>query len=397
MPTIMPSVTPGRGPLLAALLLALPGCGINEYMTDLLEDEEPAEVITPLAELEPSIAIEELWSHDVGGGTDALFLKLAPAADEGTVYVADREGTVSAIGLESGDTLWEEDTDEPISGGPGVGEGLVLVGTSDGEVLALSQTDGSPVWTATVSSEVLAPPRVEDGVAVVRTGDGKVFGIDAAAGTRLWVYDKQVPVLTLRGTSAPVLSRGLALIGFDSGALVALEIKTGKPAWEVGVAQPRGRSDLDRMVDIDAEPVLYDDKLYVATFQGRVAALDLEGGAGLWDKTLSSYAGLGVDEDNLYVSDERSHVWSLDRRSGSTNWEQEGLSGRTLSAPTSAGDYVVVGDVEGYLHWLKREDGELAARVRLDDERIIAAPLAVGDVVIAYGSGGTLGAYRIAP
>jgi outer membrane protein assembly factor BamB len=380
-----------------ALLAILPGCGIPEYMSDLLEEEEPAQVITPLQEFEPSIAIQELWTDDVGEGTDALFLKLAPVAAEGTVYVADREGTVSAIGIESGDALWERDTDLPISGGPGLGEGLVLVGTSDGEVLALSQADGSLVWTAAVSSEVLAPPRIEDGVAVVRTGDGKVFGIDGTAGTRVWVYDKQVPVLTLRGTSAPVLSEDLAIVGFDSGALVALEVKTGKPAWEVGVAQPHGRSDLERMVDIDAEPVLYDDLLYVATFQGRVAALDLQGGESVWDKALSSYAGLGVDEDNLYVTDDKSHVWSLDRLAGSANWEQEQLAGRALTAPARAGDYVVVGDVEGYLHWLSREDGQLAARVRLDDERIMAAPLVVDDVVIAYSSGGTLSAYRVAP
>ncbi len=366
-------------------------------MSDLLEDEEPAQVATPLVEFEPSIAIQELWTDDVGEGTDALFLKLTPAAAEGTVYVADREGTVSAIGIESGDAVWERDTDLPISGGPGLGAGLILVGTSDGEVLALSQADGSPVWTAAVSSEVLAPPRIEDGVAVVRTGDGKVFGIDASAGTRVWVYDKQVPVLTLRGTSAPVLSEGLAIVGFDSGALVALEIKTGKPAWEVGVAQPRGRSDLERMVDIDAEPVLYDDRLYVATFQGRVAALELQDGDLVWDKTLSSYAGLGVDEDNLYVTDDRGHLWSLDRLAGSANWEQEQLAGRALTAPSRTGDYVVVGDMEGYLHWLGREDGQQAARVRLDDERIITAPLVVGDVVIAYSSGGTLGAYRVAP
>jgi outer membrane protein assembly factor BamB len=380
-----------------ALLAVLPGCGIPEYMSDLLEDEEPAQVLTPLQELEPSIAIEELWIDDVGEGADALFLKLAPAAAEGTVYVADREGTVSAIGIESGDALWERDTDMPISGGPGLGEGLVLVGTSDGEVLALSQADGSLVWTTAVSSEVLAPPRIEDGVAVVRTGDGKVFGIDATAGTRVWVYDKQVPVLTLRGTSAPVLSEDLAIVGFDSGALVALEVKTGKPAWEIGVAQPRGRSDLERMVDIDAEPVVYDENLYVATFQGRVAALDLDDGDLVWDKTLSSYAGLGIDEDNVYVSDDRSHVFSLDRLAGSANWEQEELAGRSLTAPARAGDFVVVGDVEGYLHWLGREDGQLAARVRLDDERIMATPLIVDDVVIAYSSGGTLGAYRIAP
>jgi outer membrane protein assembly factor BamB len=379
------------------LLAVLPGCGIPEYMSDLLEDEEPAQVLTPLQDFEPSIAIQELWTDDVGEGADALFLKLAPAAAEGTVYVADREGTVSAISIDSGDPLWERDTDLPISGGPGLGEGLVLVGTSDGEVLALSQADGSLVWTATVSSEVLAAPRIEDGVAVVRTGDGKVFGIDATAGTRVWVYDKQVPVLTLRGTSAPVLSENLAIVGFDSGALVALEVKTGKPAWEVGVAQPTGRSDLERMVDIDAEPVLYDHYLYVATFQGRVAALDLQDGESVWDKTLSSYAGLGIDEDNLYVSDDRSHVFSLDRLAGSANWEQEELAGRSLTAPARAGDFVVVGDVEGYLHWLSREDGQLAARVRLDDERIMAAPLVIDDVVIVYSSGGTLGAYRVAP
>ncbi|MGH8623206.1 MAG: outer membrane protein assembly factor BamB, partial [Burkholderiales bacterium] len=328
----------------------LHGCGLGTYVSDFMAGEENTTPPAPLTEFEPTTEVEELWSVDIGAGTDEHYLKLAPAVAGETVFIADRDGEVYAVDINSGDTLWERDTGAPVSGGAGIAEEMVLLGTQDGEVLALSRSDGALRWTASVSSEVLSPPAGEEGIVVARTVDGKLFGIDAANGKRLWTYDRQVPVLTLRGTSAPIVVAGLCIAGFDSGALVALEIATGKVAWEIQIAQPRGRSDLERMVDVDADLLVFRDTLYVATYRGRVAAVSIESGRVEWDQEHSSYAGMGVDADNLYLSDDESIVWALDRFSGSSVWRQKKLRGRAATAPASVGDYVVVGDLEGYLH-----------------------------------------------
>lgn len=380
--------------LLICALTWLSACAVGDYVADLLEGEANIEPPAPLTEIETTLEIETRWSTTVGRGVEKQFLKLTPVAAGDLIFTADRKGEVSAVNAQTGKLVWEQDTEQPISGGPGVGEGAVLLGTSEAEVLALSQEDGHLVWKSAVTSEVLAAPRAAEGVAVARTVDGKLFGIDASDGQRLWVYDRQVPALTLRGTSAPVLVNGLAVTGFDNGSLVALELKTGKPVWEALVAQPRGRSDLERMVDIDAEPLVIDGTLYVAAFQRGVAAMTLESGQISWERDVSSYAGIAADPGNVYVSDDQGHVWALDRYTGSSVWKQEKLHARALSAPATIGDYVVVGDFEGYLHWMRRDDGEIVARVRVDKSRIIAAPFVEHDTLFAYSSDGTLGAYR---
>jgi outer membrane protein assembly factor BamB len=382
----------GQITLVTALIALVSGCGISRYLPDFLVGEEEAEPPAPLVEFKPTVEIDTLWSEDVGGG--AQYLKLAPVAMGTRIFTVDRKGEVSAIDAKTGEQLWEEDTDAPISSGPGVGEGLVLVGTKEGEVLALSQEQGAIVWKSQLSSEVLAAPKAAEGIAIARTLDGKVFGMDAASGSRLWVYDRQVPVLTLRGTSAPVLVNDLVIAGFDSGSLVALEIKTGKLTWETNIAQPRGRSELERMVDIDAEPVVFDDTIYVATFQGRIAAVSLYSGQIAWDRDLSSYAGIGVDSDNVYLTDEEDQIWALDRYSGASVWKQDKLHARSVTAPTPFGEYVVAGDLEGYLHWLRKEDGQFAARVRVNRSPIIVPPLATENALFALSSSGRLVAYR---
>ncbi len=390
----------------AALLLMALGLGactldtVNQaagnYINDLMEGD-PEEVHEPLPldeDFEPSAEVLELWSTSVGALGGGQSLKLAPVAAHDKVFMADPDGEVRALGLADGEESWERDTEVSISAGPSLGEGLVLVGTPDGQVLALKQGDGRLAWKTSVSSEVLAPPRIADGVAVVRTVDGKLFGLDAGSGRRLWVFDRQVPVLTLRGTSAPVIADGRVVAGFDSGSLVALDLESGKPLWEARIAQPKGRSDLERMVDIDAEPVVAGDTVYVVTYQGRLAALSLETGQSQWDVEVSSYAGIGIDDEQLYLTDAVSQVWGLVRYSGDVAWEQEGLAYRSLTAPRSAGDYVVVGDLEGYVHWLTRKKGRLAARVEVGSGPITVAPLVVDDVVIAYSATGELAAYR---
>ncbi|MGH8570860.1 MAG: outer membrane protein assembly factor BamB, partial [Gammaproteobacteria bacterium] len=297
--------------------VALGGCGASKAFMQKASGwmgEEGS--LPPLPQLEPAISIETLWSEQVGQGADEFYLKLTPVVDEGSVFVADREGDVARINIENGSTVWNSEIEQLVSAGPGLGDGQLYLGTTEGEVIALSAEDGRQQWSTRVSSEVLAAPRYAQGVVVVRTGDGKLFGLEAASGKRLWVYDRTEPALTLRGASAPLLSETLVLAGFDSGHLVALDLRTGKLIWDTRVVLPSGRSDLERMVDIDSEPQLYQGVVYVAAYQGKLAAIQSESGQTLWTRDLSSYAGMGLSEGEIYLTGSDSAVWALDRYSG---------------------------------------------------------------------------------
>ncbi len=395
------SARPAIGALLLPAMLLLGACGttdkitqsISEYMKGKDNSLPPSELV----EFEPAVKIDTLWSIDVGSGTDEQFLRLTPVIDGDSVYTAGHEGLVTAVALASGKQRWEKDTDLPISGGPGVGSGLVVVGTNDGDVVALAEDNGKALWRARVSSEVLAAPRISDDVVIIRTGDGRITALNAADGKRLWFYDSPVPALSLRGVSAPVIAQGLIVAGFDNGKLMALELKTGRLAWSTTVAVPHGRSDLDRMVDIDSEPLIIDDEVYVATYQGRVASVSLLNGRLRWARDISSDAGVGIDDERLYVSDDEGNVWALERLTGTSIWKQEKLLRRRLSAPTPLAGLVAVGDFEGYVHWLRASDGQFVARTRVGSDAIIARPIAVGDILLVYGSGGTLAALRPQP
>lgn len=390
--------SPWKAPvrLVASTLFAavglLSGCAqVTSYLGGEDNTAPPAE----LPEIASSLKIIELWSHSVGAGPEDLFLKLTATVDAGRVFAADRKGRISAFDAVTGEPVWETKTKRAIGGGPGSGSGIVVVGTRNGAVLALSAEDGALLWKSRVSSEVLSSPKVSEGVVVVRTIDGKLFGLNAADGERLWIYDRGVPTLSLRGTSAPVISAGVAVAGFDGGRLVGVSLDTGQPLWETLVALPSGRSELDRMVDIDGTIAVDDQTVYVVTFQGRTAAVDLFSGTILWRRDMSSHAGIGLDKTAVYVTDEESHVWALDRSNSASIWRQTGLQARSLTPPVSFKDYIVVGDFDGYVHWLRRDDGEFVGRIRIDSDGIIAAPVATEDVLYVYGRGGTLAALRI--
>lgn len=375
-------------PLTLALWLA--GCS-------LFGDKDNAEPPAELPDIKQQVRFHKLWSHDTGKGTDGQFVKLVPVVEADGVYLADRGGRVERLERERGKRVWRHDTDARISAGPGVGEGLVLVGTSDAELIALSSEDGSERWRATVSSEVLALPRIRDGVVVVQTVDGNLAGYAADSGKRLWVFDRSVPVLTLRGTSSPMLLGDTLLAGFASGKLEALEIRSGRQLWETSVAIPRGRSELDRIVDIDADPVLYDRTLYVVSFQGHLAAINLETGRVTWNRDMSAYAGLAVDRGQVYVTDELSQVWALDRFNGASMWKQDKLLRRSLTGPRLIDAYVVVGDFEGYLHLLSQRDGALVGRVRVDRAGIQVPPVVNDGRLYVLGAGGKLVVYTLEP
>jgi outer membrane protein assembly factor BamB len=348
-----------------------------------------------LTDITPSITVDTVWNRNIGASAGRRYLRLRPAVVDGKVYAAERGGDVNAFDVKTGDELWEYATDTPISGGPGVGDGMVVVGTSDGEVVAIRADTGKLAWKRRASSEVLAAPAIAAGVVVVRTQDGKVAGFAVNDGTPLWVYDRAVPALSLRGTSSPVIAQNTVLAGFDNGLLVALTVADGQLLWESRIATPSGRSELERLVDIDADPLVDEDVVFVVTFQGRVAAVELLTGKVLWRRDMSSHSGLGLSDKNLLITDAESFVWAIDRDSSASVWRQDKLARRALTAPTQFGKHVVVGDFEGYVHFFDQADGRIAARVHVDSDGLAAAPVAVGDLLLIYGRGGTLSALRI--
>ena len=381
-----------RLPLILLLAGMLGGCS---SMSGYLGGEDNAEPPAKLEKLQDPVALKRLWSARIGVGYDSQFVRLVPAVSDEYLLAADRKGRVAAYAAGSGKRLWEIRTDAPISAGPGVGDDLVLLGTSDARILALALEDGELLWETNVSSEVLSVPQIDRGVVVVQSIDGNVTGLDAADGRQLWIYDRDVPVLTLRGTSTPAVGYGAVIAGFASGKVAALTIDQGFVAWETSVAVPKGRSEIERMVDIDGDPVIMGGAVYVVTYQGRVAVIDAQSGNLGWTRDLSSYAGLGVDFAQVYITDQDSNVWALTRDSGGSVWKQDKLSNRSLTAPTPINNYVDVGDFEGYVHLLSRYDGHIAGRIKIDSKGVSARPLVVGDVMYVYGNGGTLAAYTL--
>lgn len=377
--------------LVPVLVLPLSGC---TWLTNWFAGKDNSEPPTPLTELENQINVTQLWSRSVGSGTEDKRLGLRTAVAGDVAYAAGRKGDVIAVELATGEQRWRAETGAAVAAGPGYGDGLVMIGTTDARVLALRADNGELVWDVQVSSEVLAAPQSADGVTVVHTIDGRVTGLSASDGKRLWIYDRNAPVLTLRGTSAPALEQGIAVAGFDSGQVTALALRDGRSLWERSIAIPSGRSELERLVDIDADPVIADGVVYVTTFQGRIAALSLEAGQLLWAREMSSYAGMAVGQNELFVTDDTGQVWALDRRTGATFWKQDKLRYRSVTRPAAIGEYVVVGDFEGYLHWLSQEDGRIVARTRADASGISAPPVAVSGELLVLAENGELSAWQ---
>lgn len=383
----------GRIALCLFLLTGLGACGVTESVTEYFKgDSDNAEPPAELLDIKQRLNVIELWSRKIGG-TGKQYLKLAPVVFNQRLYIAQANGKIYGLDATNGKKIWSVDADATITGGPGYGENTVLIGTSEALTIAYSADDGREQWRKRVTSEILAAPQKAKNTVVVRTGDGKIFGLSGNTGKRLWIYDRTVPSLTLRGTGTPVIANDLVIAGFDGGRLAALEVRTGKLIWEAPVATARGRSELERMVDIDSTPLVVDGVIYVATFQGHLSAMQAETGRVLWDRDISSYAGFDADDQNLYVSNEKSHIQAFDRFTSTALWTQDKLHLRSVTAPAVIEDFIVVGDFEGYLHWMSTASGKFVARTRLCKERIIAQPLVVGKILYAFCSDGSLAAY----
>ncbi|MCB1561711.1 MAG: outer membrane protein assembly factor BamB [Xanthomonadales bacterium] len=350
---------------------------------------------TELTDIVAKRSVSRIWTRSTGDGEGRLGLRQGPAAAGGMVYVADVEDGLRAMNAETGGVQWSANASSGISSSPGVGEGLVVVGTLEGEALAFEVDTGAQRWSSQLSAEILSAPVVSRGIVIVRGNDGRIHGLDANTGTQLWQYDRTTPTLTLRGNSPVIADAGLVFAGFDDGHLVALRLEDGGLVWDQAVAVGEGRTDLDRMVDIDGRLASTGSEVYAATYQGQIAAVTSESGRPLWARPQSSYTGIALVGDEVITVDSEGNVWGLDRRSGTSLWKQDKLAHRWLSGPAQQGNTVLVGDLEGYVHWIDVDSGELVARERFGKEPIRATPVVSDGIAFVQTTDGELAAYRI--
>ena len=357
--------------------------------------DEPAK-LTPLPH--PSVRVTHLWGHNMGDkGAAVLRLGEGLSVADNRVYAAGHHGDVVALDLANGKVLWHVKTGAPLSGGTASSPELVVVGASDGQLFALEATNGASRWKVRLNGEVLAPAAISARLVALRTVDGKLHALSPADGHELWTTEQQVPRLSLRGTASPVISGDLVLCGFDNGKVVAVNAADGSVQWEATVTPPHGRTELERLDDIDSPVRVSGRDVYAVGFQGKVAMLALDTGQVWWSHEDSSYRGLTVDEDTLYVADADGVVAALKSRTGAEVWRQPVLLHRGLSPIAVMDDAVLVGDFQGYLHWLDKASGALAARVSNGGARISTEPLVIGDIVVVANDRGQINAYRVKP
>ena len=369
---------------LAVLMLA--GCGSSSK-----KELPPMELEKFTAEVE----LERSWKRNIGVGQGELYNNLQPALDGLTLYAADANGRVVSMDRDTGKVNWQVKLKEPLSGAVGAGGGRVMLGTLNGAVITLDESDGSELWRAQVSSEVLAPPQTNGDIIVVQTQDDKLVALDIGTGEQRWMYESSLPVLTVRGHSTPVVSLYRVYAGLASGRVVALDASNGIPLWEQRVAQPQGRSELERMVDIDGHLLLDDQTLYAATYQGNLVALDAESGTIRWQRPASSHGGPGAGFGSVYLSKADGTVEAYDQNRATPLWTNEQLLRRQLTAPVAFNSYVAVADYEGYLHLLAQTDGRLVGRVRVDSKGVRVPPIARSGTLYVYGNSGDLAAYQL--
>lgn len=392
-------------------ILLLPGCAtVRDWFRS---DAERAAAPVALEPIPGARAVQRLWSDSLGEPEIGFGLRQRPAFDGSTVYAVTGDGALRAIDIETGSTRWETAlspienrrgwrlwrnrvADGGLHSSVAVGEGLVVVVGRTGAVFAVEAADGRLRWESQASAEVLAAPLVVRGLVVLRSQDGRTTAFDAASGERRWSHQRSIPSLSSRGASAPAAAVGLVLVGNEDGTVLALRAEDGAPVWEAPVAEPEGRTELERIADIDGDLAVGANLLFATSVRGITAAVALASGQVVWSRENGGSTGLELTPAGVLLADKGGTLWALDRDNGNALWRQEALLRRQPTAPVLAGGLAVVGDVEGYLHWFDPQTGVLHARTRLHSSPIVAAPLvSPTGVVVALSDEGRIAAFRV--
>lgn len=357
----------------AAMVGILAGCA----------SEEDTVIMAPVPKVKSEFTPKSLWSASVGGGVEQYFSKLAPAYAYDKVFVASRDGLVKALNPENGRTLWQQDLEQDVSarlsGGITAAYSQVFIGSENGQVIALNEETGAVNWRVDVDGEVLAAPATDDNLVMVHTTTGMLIALEQATGDVKWKVSTEVPNLTLRGDSAPVAVSGGVFWGTAGGRLAAAIIESGQLIWQQPIGTPQGATEIDRLVDVDASPLILGSTLYIVGYNGQLTAIDLRSGKPMWKRKYSSSTNLASDTKRIYLVTDKDHLIAVDARSGTELWTNDQLENRLLTAPVIIDGYVVVGDTQGYLHWLDRESGEFVAQQQINSSGFAVAPIKLDD------------------
>jgi len=379
----------------------------------------PSPVLPPaeLTPLDNKLTISRQWVFTVGEGVSDFYLKLKPVVEKNTGYAVDYKGHIFSFDIKTGSELWSSKLEMPVSGGLTLAGGKLFFGNSKGEVVAFDTKEQKIVWRSQLSSEVVSSPTAASEQIVVKTVDGRTYALNINTGKQAWVYQHTVPRLTLRGNSSAVIKNDIVISASDNGKLTALTLARGKVLWETTIAVAKGRNELERVIDLDVEPVIIGDVIYVAGYQGRLAAVRIDSGEIIWKRDFSSYSGLYVDSTSVYITDAMGQIWALNRYNGSTLWRQDKLLRRRLTTPQKQNNYLIVADYDGYLHWVNKEDGKLVARKKINtyeydvDEgeeisrelellfskqnNVLIQPIVINNLVLSLDRSGHLEAFQL--
>ncbi|MGF1725077.1 outer membrane protein assembly factor BamB [Photobacterium nomapromontoriensis] len=345
-------------------------------------DEDTVQM-APLPVVESSFTPVQSWDGQIGSGIDHYFSKLRPALGYGKLFVADRDGVVKALDPETGTVIWEQDLETDFSarlaGGITLSYGKVFIGSENAEVIALDEETGALSWRAAVEGEVLSKPLVDEGLVIVNTSRGILQALDANTGDSKWQLGSEVPTLTLRGDSSPVSISGGVFWGQANGRLAGAIMGNGQLLWQQPIASPKGATEIDRLVDVDASPVIAGDRLYAIGYNGNLVSIDLRTGQPAWKRSYSSATDFVIEGNQLFLITDQDHIVAVDPRSGTELWSNNALEHRLLSAPAIIDGYLVVGDSEGYLHWLDPVSGDFVAQQEVGGDGIAVPPLEMLD------------------
>ena len=369
-----------------AVTLTLCGCETIGGYYDRMFGSSPVVKPAELETFKPRVDAYVVWQASIGSSGKFDFVPVVSGKD---VYAANAAGELVKIDAGSGKIDWRVNTETKLSAGPGTDGRTIVVGGARGEVIAIDAA-GKPIWKALITGEVLSPPAVSDGIVAARSGDGRIFGLSEQDGKRRWLYQRALPPLTVRAPSGLTVIPGGIYSGFAGGKLVAVFLKNGVLAWEATVSIPRGSTELERMADIVGAPLVDGRVVCAAAYQGRTGCFDAQKGAQLWIRDLSSLVPLAADARQIYATDDKGAVHALDKTTGASIWKQEKLFARRVTGAAPVGDYVAVGDYQGYVHFLSRSDGAFAARIATDGSAILQAPVRVDNTVVVQTRNGGL-------
>ena len=371
--------------IIGVCIMLLPSCStVDDYILGKDNTPQPSE----LAPIKTRVKLVEDWSVPIDKANKShTYLKLKPVVKNGIIYVADSDGSVQAVDKHHGRLIWSQHLHEGVVSGPTVANGYIVVGTDAANIFLLKQKDGQEAWHRKVSSDVLSKSIIAHNKVIAKTIDGNLYAFDLKTGEKHWVADHGAPSLVLKASSSPIVMGNLVIVGFSDGKLDAIDMDTGHDVWQRSIAYATGSSDVERLVDIDADPIVRGDIVYLASYQGYVGALSLSNGQFIWNKPASTYKNMAIDATTIYMTDSNDVLWAFNRQNGQVRWKQVSLKAHGLSEPVLLGNHLFVGDKTGYRHGLSTQTGEIIARTQLGSAVVVSPAASEGHLYVLTANG----------